>query len=266
VNRQLTSDQKSRIQERSAKHARANHDAHVTALEQAVLVKKAGWNGSPISTARIYAELWPLIMKEDWCFASPSAFSGSHNNQLWDHNKPYSYLGGQGAGGMGYGAPASVGAALAAKARNRFVVNVQTDGDLNYAPGVLWTAAHHKLPMLTVMHNNRAWHQEYMFVEYMAGVRGRGADRAEIGSTLRDPFIDYAKMAATYGMAGEGPIHDPAKLSAALQRGVASVKRSPDPVLGHDERPAGKHRTGKRCQWEGAVLHLRLLRFPRLQR
>ena len=127
-------------------------------------------------------------MNEDWCLASPSNFSGGHNAQLWDHNKPYSYLGGQGAGGMGYGAPASVGAALAAKARNRIVVNVQTDGDLNYAPGVLWTAAHHKLPMLTVMHNNRAWHQEYMFVEYMAGVRGRGDDRAHIGSTLRDPY------------------------------------------------------------------------------
>src|SRR3984957_9922018 len=225
VNRQLTGDQKERIQERAAKHARANHEAHVAAVQQAVESKKAGWNGTPVSTARIYAELWPLIMHEDWCLASPSNFSGGHNVQLWDHNKPYSYLGGQGAGGMGYGAPASVGAALAAKARNRFVVNVQTDGDLNYAPGVLWTAAHHKLPMLTVMHNNRAWHQEYMFVEYMAGVRGRGADRAEIGSTLRDPFIDYAKMAATYGMAGEGPIHDPAKLSGALQRGVASVKR-----------------------------------------
>ncbi len=225
VKRQLTSDQKARIQERAGKHARANHDAHVTALEEAVEKAKAGWNGSPISTARVYAELWPLIMKEDWCFASPSAFSGSHNNQLWDHNKPYSYLGGQGAGGMGYGAPASVGAALAAKARNRFVVNIQTDGDLNYAPGVLWTAAHHKLPLLSVMHNNRAWHQEYMFVEYMAGVRGRGAERAIIGNTLRDPFIDYAKMAATYGMAGEGPISDPTKLSAALKRGVASVKR-----------------------------------------
>ncbi|MGH9383761.1 MAG: hypothetical protein ACRD2N_05695, partial [Vicinamibacterales bacterium] len=23
-------------------------------------------------------------------------------------------------------------------------VNIQCDGDLNYAPGVLWTAAHHK--------------------------------------------------------------------------------------------------------------------------
>ena len=65
---------------------------------------------------------------------------------------------------MGYGAPASVGAALAAKSRKQIVINVQTDGDLNYAPGVLWTAQHHQLPMLTVMHNNRAWHQELMFV------------------------------------------------------------------------------------------------------
>jgi thiamine pyrophosphate-dependent acetolactate synthase large subunit-like protein len=230
VKQQLTSDQKTRIQARIAKHTQANHEAHVTAITQAVEAKRAGWNGSPVSTARIYAELWPLIMNEDWCLSSPSNFSGGHNAQLWDHNKPYSYLGGQGAGGMGYGAPASVGAALAAKARGRIVVNVQTDGDLNYAPGVLWTAAHHKLPMLTVMHNNRAWHQEYMFVEYMAGVRGRGAVNAHIGSTLREPYLDYAKMAAGYGMAGEGPITDPTKLSAALKRGVASAKRG-EPYL-----------------------------------
>jgi acetolactate synthase-1/2/3 large subunit len=230
VKRQVTGDQKARIQARIAKHAIANHDARVIAITQAVDSKRAGWNGTPISTARIYAELWPLIMNEDWCLSSPSNFSGGHHAQLWDHNKPYSYLGGQGAGGMGYGAPASVGAALAAKARNRIVINVQTDGDLNYAPGVLWTAAHHKLPMLTVMHNNRAWHQEYMFVEYMAGVRGRGDDRAHIGSTLRDPYLDYTKMAAGYGMAGEGPLTDPAKLSAALKRGVAAAKRG-EPYL-----------------------------------
>jgi len=225
VKRQATPDQKTRIQQRSAKHARANHDAHVAALEAAVERAKDGWNGSPISTARVYAELWPLIMHEDWCFASPCNFSGAHNVQLWEHNKPYSYLGGQGAGGMGYGAPASMGAGLAAKSRNRIVINIQTDGDLNYAPGVLWTAVHHKLPVLTIMHNNRAWHQEYMFVQYMAGVRGRGAERATIGNVLRDPFIDYAKMAAGYGMAGEGPISDPTKLSAALRRGMATVKR-----------------------------------------
>ena len=225
VKKQLTGDQKSRIQERIAKNAKANHEARVTAIEQAVETKRAGWNGTPVATARIYAELWPLIANEDWCLASPSNFSGGHHVQLWDHDKPYSYLGGQGAGGMGYGAPAAVGAALAAKSRNRIVINVQTDGDLNYAPGVLWTAAHHKLPLLTIMHNNRAWHQEYMFIDYMAGVRGRGNERSTIGNVLRDPFIDYTKMAAGYGMAGEGPISDPTKLAAALKRGVASVKR-----------------------------------------
>jgi thiamine pyrophosphate-dependent acetolactate synthase large subunit-like protein len=230
VRRQMTPDRQRLVQERTAKHAAANQKARIEALQQALEQKKAGWDASPVSTARIYAELWPLIMHEDWCLSSPSSFSGGHNTQLWDHNRPYSYLGGQGAGGMGYGAPASVGAALAAKARGRIVINVQTDGDLNYAPGVLWTAVHHELPMLTIMHNNRAWHQELMFVEYMCGVRGRGGERGHIGTTLRNPFIDYRMMAGGYGMAGEGPITDPSKLSAALKRGVASVKRG-EPYL-----------------------------------
>src|SRR5262245_9681478 len=225
VKRQPTGDQRRVIQDRIAKHTEANQKARMEALNQAVQARRAGWDASPISTARVYSELWPLIMNEDWCLSSPSGFSGGHNAQLWDHNKPYSYLGGQGAGGMGYGAPASVGAALAAKNRGRIVVNVQCDGDLNYAPGVLWTAVHHKLPMLTVMHNNRAWHQEMMFVEYMCGVRGRGTERGHIGTTLRDPYIDYAKMAGGYGMASEGPISDPKLLAAALKRGVESVKK-----------------------------------------
>lgn len=225
VRRQMSPDRQRLIQERTAKHAAANSAARIDALKRALEQRRAGWDASPISTARIYAELWPLIVNEDWILSSPSNFSGAHNAQLWDHNKPYSYLGGQGAGGMGYGAPASVGAALAAKSRGRIVVNVQTDGDLNYAPGVLWTAQHHQLPMLTVMHNNRAWHQELMFVEYMCGVRGRGGDRGHIGTTLRDPYIDYRMMAAAYGMAGEGPITDPIKLAPALTRGLASVKR-----------------------------------------
>jgi thiamine pyrophosphate-dependent acetolactate synthase large subunit-like protein len=225
VRRQMSPDKQRLIQERSAKHATANQTARVEALTRALEQRRAGWDASPISTARIYAELWPLIVDEDWILSSPSNFSGAHNAQLWDHNKPYSYLGSQGAAGMGYGAPASVGAALAAKTRKQIVINVQTDGDLNYAPGVLWTAQHHQLPMLTVMHNNRAWHQELMFVEYMCGVRGRGTERGHIGTTLRDPFIDYRMMAAAYGMAGEGPITDPVKLGPALKRGLASVKK-----------------------------------------
>ncbi len=207
VRRQMSPDKQRVIQERSAKHATANQTARIEALTRALEQRRAGWDASPISTARVYAELWPLIVDEDWILSSPSNFSGAHNAQLWDHNKPYSYLGGQGAAGMGYGAPASVGAALAAKSRKQIVINVQTDGDLNYAPGVLWTAQHHQLPMLTVMHNNRAWHQELMFVEYMCGVRGRGTERGHIGTTLRDPFIDYRMMAACVRHGGGGTDH-----------------------------------------------------------
>ena len=38
---------------------------------------------------------------------------------------------------MGYGAPAAVGAALANRKYGRLSINIQQDGDLNYAPGVL---------------------------------------------------------------------------------------------------------------------------------
>ena len=72
-----------------------------------------------------------------------------------------------GGGGIGYGAPASVGGALANRRHGRFSVAIQTDGDLMYAPGALWTAAHHRIPLLSVMHNNRAYHMEVMHVQRM---------------------------------------------------------------------------------------------------
>jgi thiamine pyrophosphate-dependent acetolactate synthase large subunit-like protein len=80
------------------------------------------------------------------------------------------------------------------------------------------------------MHNNRAWHMEYMYIQFMAGVRGRGTDRAHIGTTFRDPYIDYAKIAKGYGIQSEGPIDDPEEMVAALKRGVAAVQNG-EPYL-----------------------------------
>ena len=54
--------------------------------------------------------------------------------------------------------------------------------------------------------------------------------RGAFARPLREPFIDYKKMAETYGMASEGPISDPSQLGAALARGVASVKNG-EPYL-----------------------------------
>ena len=220
----LNTSKQKKIEKRIIEHTNKNREIYLNNLKTTVDSKRKGWNGSPVSLGRLYSELWRYIKDEDWCLSSPTVFSSRHHVGLWDHNKPYSYLGMHGAGGIGYCIGASAGAGLAARDRKRIVVNIQCDGDLNYAPGSLWTAAHHKLPLLTVMHNNRGYHQEVMYLHYMAGVRGRGTDRMHIGTTLREPFINYAKMAEAYGVESEGPIDDPEKLAAAFKRGVAAVK------------------------------------------
>jgi len=222
----VTGDMKSRWADRGQKHAAANAKTRAQVIEDA----RYGWDASPISLARIAAELWPLIKNEDWAFVSPQGFVGNWPNRLWDMSKTYHYIGGQGAGGMGYGAPASVGAALAHKKHGRLPINIQTDGDMNYAPGVLWTAVHHKIPLLSIMHNNRGYHQEVMFVEQQCSIRNRGAEMAHIGTKITDPNIDYAMMAKAYGMYSEGPITDPKELGPALKRGIDRVKKG-EPVM-----------------------------------
>jgi acetolactate synthase I/II/III large subunit len=226
VKRQLTPDRTRALQGRGTKLADVHHQARVAAMEAAAY----GWDSSPISLARLSAELWAQIQSEDWSLVSWQGFVSGWPGRLWSFDKHYQYIGGQGAGAMGYGAPAAVGAALANRKHGRLSVSIQTDGDLNYAPGVLWTACHHQIPLLTVMHNNRAYHQEVMFIQQMASQRNRGADRAHIGTTLREPNIDYARMAQAYGMYGEGPITDPKDLAPAITRALNLVKRG-EPAL-----------------------------------
>jgi len=132
--------------------------------------------------------------------------------------------------GAGEAAATPVGAALANRKHGRLTVNIQNDGDLMYAPGVLWTAAHHGIPMLNVMHNNRAYHQEVMHLQRMAAWRQRRMDRWHIATTIRDPYISFSKLADAMGVAGIGPIDNPADLGAALKRGVDIVKRG-EPVV-----------------------------------
>jgi acetolactate synthase-1/2/3 large subunit len=226
VKRQLTADRRRALEDRGAKLAEVHEQARARAKEAAAY----GWDANPISLARLSAEVWAQIRNDDWSLVSWQGFISGWPGRLWNFDKHHQYIGGQGAGAMGYGAPAAVGAALANRKHGRLSINIQTDGDLNYAPGVLWTAVHHKIPLLTIMHNNRGYHQEVMFIQRMASERNRGADRAHIGTTLREPNIDYARMAQAYGMHGEGPIADPKDLAPAIARGLERVRRG-EPAL-----------------------------------
>ncbi len=225
VKRAITPDRKLAIEARGP----TLREAQLKLIEKAKEDAAIGWDLSPITTARMAMETWNAIKDKPWSLAVSDRISWAR--RLWPTTEHYQMLGGSGGQGVGYGAPAAVGAALANRDRGRFTVTFQPDGDLMYAPGVLWTAAHHKIPLLMVMHNNRAYHQEVMHLQRMAALHDRRPDQADIGNVINNPNIDYGKLAQAHGVWGEGPITDPAKLGAALKRAVAVVKSGAPALL-----------------------------------
>jgi benzoylformate decarboxylase/acetolactate synthase-1/2/3 large subunit len=203
-------------------------DAHAKNGQRLRDAAAIGWDLSPISTPRLAMELWGVIRNEPWSLAVSDRIATAR--RLWPTTHYHQMLGGSGAQGVGYAAPGALGVALANKQKGLLTVTFQPDGDLMYSPGVLWSAAANKIPILFVMHNNRGYHQEIMHVQRMASLHNRRPDTAWIGTTLTNPNIDYAKLAQAQGVWAEGPIEDPAKLGAALKRAVEVVKRG-EPAL-----------------------------------
>jgi len=224
VRREIGSSRKSLLAGRSEK-LRLQHREMKDRTRAAAA---SGWNAVPVTTARLSAELWNAIKGDKWCLADSRNLGWSA--RLWPATEHYNFLGHSGAAGVGQIAPAAVGAALANRDQGILTAVIQPDGDLMYAPGVLWTAAHHKIPILMLMHNNRAYHQEVMHLQKMAGLHNRRMDTARVGTTIENPNIDYALLARAQGVWAEGPITDPAAIAPALQRAVAVVRKG-EPAL-----------------------------------
>ena len=199
---------------------------HQRMKERARNSASQGWDVTPVTTARLAAEMWNVIKREKWSATGRQDWA----RNLWPATEYYNFNGGSGGAGVGYTAPAAVGAALANRDKGIITVDIQPDGDLMYAPGVLWTAAHHKIPILMLMHNNRDYQQEVMHLQKMAALHNRRMDTASIGTVIEKPNIDFAKLAQSQGVWAEGPISDPSKIGAALSRAVAVVKKG-EPAL-----------------------------------
>ena len=223
IKRQTSDARREAFRQRGARVAETNRNTYERARADATY----GWDASPVSTARLSMELWAQLKNEDWSYVTGWV---NWPLRLWNFDKHYQYIGRAGAEGVGYYAPASVGAALANKKHGRISVSIQPDGDMMVAPGALWTAARHQIPLLVVMQNNRAYHQEVMWFQREALLRNRSLELAHTGFGLGDPNIDFAKMAQSMGVAASGPITDPKDLAGAIRRGLAVVKNG-EPYL-----------------------------------
>ena len=203
--------------ERTAK-ARPIHDGVYQRANQDL--KERWWDQTPTSTARLAAEIWEAIKEEDWVLVHGS-LSG-WERRLWTVDDPSRWV--AGGGGTGTGMGVAMGAALAFRGTGKVCVSIQNDGDLLYTGGSMWTAAHHKIPMLVVMFNNQSYYQDVGHQSAVARMRERSLETVGIGVSLEGPNTDFAMLAKSFSLYGDGPILDAGDIAAALKRGLDVVK------------------------------------------
>jgi len=174
------------------------------------------------------ATVWEAIKGEDWMLANGTARGWA--KRVWEW-QPERFFGGSGGAGLGYGLGASLGVALALRDSGKVCVNLQPDGDFLYVTSALYTAAHHQIPLLTVMCNNRSYYNDEEHQEVMAKARGRLVENKVVGIRIENPAPDFAKIAQGFGVYAEGPIEEPRDLGPALKRALKVVKEDRLPAL-----------------------------------
>jgi thiamine pyrophosphate-dependent acetolactate synthase large subunit-like protein len=224
----LTQLLKPRISPR-ATDLRSKQVAEMSTLARARWAKEAkeDWDASPITLPRLASEVWDAIKEQDWVLAAGTLEDWAR--KIWDFDRPYRHPGRSLGTATQIGI--SLGVALAHRDAGRLVVDLQPDGDLMFDAGALWVAAKHRIPLLVVMHNNRAYYNDWEHQIRMAKQRGTPLERAHIGMDLVDPAPDFAAMAKSMGWYAEGPIDQPAEIPAALKRAIKRVKAGQPALL-----------------------------------
>jgi thiamine pyrophosphate-dependent acetolactate synthase large subunit-like protein len=144
---------------------------------------------------------------------------------IWPFKSALAYLGKDGGGGLGSGPGLSVGAAVALQSMGRYAVSVLGDGDFCMGATAIWTAVHHRIPLLVLIDNNRSYFNDALHQENVAKARGREVKNRWIGLRMEDPMPDIAMLARAQGAVGIGPVTKAADVAAAIEQGVGVLKQ-----------------------------------------
>ena len=188
---------------------------------------RATADDTPISTARLAADVWDAIREHDWVLTAGTASDWAL--RLWDLDRHYRHAGRSLGTATQIGI--SLGVALAHRDEGRLVVDLQPDGDLMYDLGALWVASYHRIPMLVVTFNNRAYFNDWEHQERIARLRGTPVENSWIGMELDRPAPDFAAVARALGWHAEGPVDRPEDLAETVARAVSVVAEQRRPAL-----------------------------------
>jgi hypothetical protein len=100
------------------------------------------------------------------------------------------------------------------------------DGDFCMGATAIWSAAHHRIPLLVLINNNRSYFNDELHQENVARTRGREVKNRWIGLRMEDPSPDIAKLAEAQGALGIGPVRSAKDVPDAIARGVAAFDAS----------------------------------------
>ncbi|MQG76784.1 MAG: thiamine pyrophosphate-binding protein [SAR202 cluster bacterium] len=205
----------------------AERGERIKGLQEAALAKnqataKAQVGEHPLALSTIAQEIWEVVKDEDWVVGNGDLRGWIQ--RLWDIKHPYQDVSARGGGGLGEGLGHAIGVALANRDKGRLTINIQSDGDMLFTPAALWTAVHHRIPMLIVMYNNRTYGNDLGHQGSMAQVRDRPMERRTIGIDIDDPNVDFVGLACSFGAWAEGPIEKSEDLKPALERAIKEVK------------------------------------------
>jgi thiamine pyrophosphate-dependent acetolactate synthase large subunit-like protein len=150
-------------------------------------------------------------------------------------NNVYMYAAG---GSEGYGIGGTIGLKLGSPESR--VVGLVGDGSLFYSDSGIWTAAHHKIPVLYVIPNN----QSYGVVAGAFGnANGNMKSTGEYGGVVLEG-IDPAKLSESFGIESD-TVTEESRLNNALEHGLKVVDDEQRPFLLDVRLPLGLPKGGR---------------------
>lgn len=224
-----TAEFTARREERTKALAAVHSEARTAWAHQAAEAKAR----ERITVAGVVDEIHQAVRDEEWVLTNTGSLTiDSWVKKLWPLERPGSYLGLNGGGGLGYGLGASVGAALAHQDDDgTLCIDLQADGDFLYTPSALWTLAAYDAPLLVIVMNNRLYLNSTQHAERIAGNRDRDIDRAHIATSFYDNPVDFVTLAQSYGIHALPRVEDIDAVAPTVREAVAHIKEHGKPVL-----------------------------------
>jgi benzoylformate decarboxylase len=177
---------------------RAAVEARIADAKAALLAKaEAAMDASPMDPMAVLKRLGE-VMPDDAIIIEELLSSGMNTvRQLLPATRPDSWFGMRG-GGIGVALPQAAAIQLANP--DRPVVALSGDGSLMYSAAALWTLAHYKLPVVTIVFNNSSYR---ILKQRTRAIGDHSARTGEfVAMDLEDPPIDFMALATAHGVKG----------------------------------------------------------------